>query len=118
MMTQTELEARLLAVETALKAIQHRLAILSPTEHWLDAVIGSFKDEPAFDDVIALGRAFREAEPYPEARAARASRLSWIRTIPPCCRGLRGRPTPACKRVSRSIRRRSWPSRSSACMSR
>jgi len=72
MMTQTELEARLLAVETALKAIQHRLATLSPTEHWLDAIIGSFKDEPAFDEVIALGRAFREAEPYPEDPGAPA----------------------------------------------
>jgi len=30
MMTQTELEARLLAVETALKEIQHRLAALPP----------------------------------------------------------------------------------------
>jgi hypothetical protein len=72
MMPQTELEARLLAVETALKAIQHRLATLSPTENWLDAIIGSFKDEPAFDEVIALGRAFREAEPYPEDPGAPA----------------------------------------------
>jgi len=64
MMTQTELEARLVAVETALKELQHRLATLPPAPHWLDAIIGSFKDEPAFDEVIALGRAFRESEPY------------------------------------------------------
>jgi hypothetical protein len=66
MMTQTELEARLLAVETALKAIERRLATLPPAPHWLDGIIGSFKDEPAFDEVIALGRAFRESEPYPD----------------------------------------------------
>jgi hypothetical protein len=66
MMTQAELEARLLAVETALQELQHRLATLPPAPHWLDTLIGSFKDEPAFDEVIALGRAFREAEPYPE----------------------------------------------------
>jgi len=72
MMTQTELEARLLAVETALKEIQHRLASLPPAPNWLDAIIGSFKDEPAFDEVIALGRAFRESEPYPDDTGALA----------------------------------------------
>ena len=61
MMTQTELEARLLAVETALQEMQRRLATLQPTPNWLDAIIGSFKDEPAFEEVIALGRAFRES---------------------------------------------------------
>ena len=66
MMTQTEFEARLLAVETALTEIQHRLATLPTAPHWLDDIIGSFKDEPAFDEVIALGRAFRESEPYPD----------------------------------------------------
>ena len=72
MMTQAELEARLLAVETALKEIQHRLATLLPAPHWLDAIIGSFKDAPAFDEVIALGRAFREAEPYADDPGAPA----------------------------------------------
>ena len=66
MMTQTELEARLLAVEAALQEIQRHLATLPPTLHWLDAISGSFKDDPAFEEVIALGRAFREAQPYPE----------------------------------------------------
>ena len=37
MMTQTELEERLLAVETALREIQRRLATLPPTPNWLDA---------------------------------------------------------------------------------
>ena len=72
MMTQAELEARLLAVETALKELQHRLATLPPAPHWLDTIIGSFKDEPAFEAVIALGRAFREAEPYPDDPGAPA----------------------------------------------
>jgi len=72
MMTQAELEARLLAVETALKELQHRLATLPPAPPWLDAIIGSFKDEPAFDEVSALGRAFRESEPYPDDPGAPA----------------------------------------------
>ena len=66
MMAQTQLEERLLAVETALQEIQRRLATLPPAPNWLDEIIGSFKDEPAFEEVIALGRAFREAQPYPD----------------------------------------------------
>jgi hypothetical protein len=62
MMTQTQLEERLLAVETALSEIQRRLATLPPAPNWLDEIIGSFKDKPAFDEVIAFGRAFRREE--------------------------------------------------------
>ena len=72
MMTQTELEERLLAVETALQEMQSRLATLAPSPHWLDEIIGSFKDEPAFEEVIALGRAFRESQPYPDEPGAPA----------------------------------------------
>jgi hypothetical protein len=72
MMTQTELEARLLAVEAALQEMQRRLATLLPTPHWLDTMSGSCKDDPAFEEVIALGRAFREAQPYPEDPGAPA----------------------------------------------
>jgi hypothetical protein len=72
MMTQTQLEERLLAVEAALQELQRRLATLPPTPHWLDAMSGAFKDDPAFAEVIALGRAFREAQPYPEDPGAPA----------------------------------------------
>jgi hypothetical protein len=72
MMTQTQLEERLLAVETALQEVQRRLATLPPAPNWLDEMIGSFKDEPAFEEVIALGRAFREAQPYPDEPGAPA----------------------------------------------
>jgi hypothetical protein len=72
MMTQTQLEARLLAMEAALQEIQRRLATVPSAQNWLDEVIGSFKDEPAFDEVIAFGRAFREAQPYPDDSGALA----------------------------------------------
>lgn len=72
MMTQAQLEERLLAVETALQEIQRRLATLLPTPNWLDEMIGSFKDEPAFEEVIAFGRACRESEPYPDDPGAPA----------------------------------------------
>jgi hypothetical protein len=72
MMTQTQLAERLLAVETALKEIQRRLATLPPAPNWLDEIIGSFKDEPAFEEVIALGRTFRESQPYSDESGAPA----------------------------------------------
>jgi hypothetical protein len=72
MMPQTQLEERLLAVETALQEIQQRLAILPPAPHWLDEIIGSCQDEPAFEETMAFGRAFREAQPYPDDPGAPA----------------------------------------------
>lgn len=65
-----EIATRLRAVETALHEVQCRLATLAPAPTWLDEIIGSCKDEPAFDEVIALGRAFRESQPYPEELGA------------------------------------------------
>jgi len=64
--TQERLEERLTAVETAVSEIQRRLATLPPAPDWLEQIIGSCKDEPAFEEVIALGRALRMAEPFPE----------------------------------------------------
>lgn len=70
--THAQLEARLTAVETALRAIQRRLATLRPAPPWLDAMSGSCKDDPAFAEVMAFGRAFREAQPYPDDPGAPA----------------------------------------------
>ena len=64
--TQVRIEERLTAVETAVSEIQRRLATLPPAPDWLEQIIGSCKDEPAFEEVIALGRALRMAEPFPE----------------------------------------------------
>ena len=66
MTTQAQLEARLTAVETALREIQRRLATLPPAPQGLDEMIGACKDDPAFEEVMAFGRAFREAQPYPD----------------------------------------------------
>ncbi len=65
-MSQPSIEHRLAAVETAVREIQRRLERLSPSPNWLDHISGSFKDQPAFDEVIAYGRAFREADRLPD----------------------------------------------------
>jgi len=64
--THARLEQRLMAVEAAVSEIQRRLATLPPAPDWLEQIIGSCKDEPALEEVIALGRALRMAEPFPE----------------------------------------------------
>jgi len=64
--TQERIEERLAAVEIAVSEIQRRLATLPPAPDWLEQITGSCKDEPAFEEVIALGRALRMAEPFPE----------------------------------------------------
>ena len=64
--TQERIEERLAVVETAVREIQRRLATLPPAPDWLEQIIGSCKDEPAFEEAMALGRALRMAEPFPE----------------------------------------------------
>jgi hypothetical protein len=58
MSPQVSVEERLEVVEEAIVALREQLAISQPT-NWLDRVTGSFKDEPAFDEVLAYGREIR-----------------------------------------------------------
>ncbi len=70
MTTQTSIEQRLTAVEQAISELQWRLARLPTATNWVARIIGSFKDEPAFEEVLALGRAIRAADrPHEEADA-------------------------------------------------
>ena len=66
MATDTQIEQRLSAVEEMVSQLQRRLAHLPPSENWLEQIIGSFKDEPAFADVLEYGRAVRSSERLPE----------------------------------------------------
>jgi hypothetical protein len=64
--TEQMLENRLEAVENAVAEIKRQLAATPPAPNWLERMAGSFKDEPAFEEVIRLGREFREADRPPE----------------------------------------------------
>ena len=66
-MSQPSIEQRLVAVETAVRDLQHLLANAPPTSNWLERITGSFKDNPAFDEVVKYGRQWREANRLPEA---------------------------------------------------
>jgi hypothetical protein len=61
MATNTSLEERLAAVEAAITELQKQIAVSQPT-NWLQQIIGSFKDEPAFEEVLAYGRKIRQGD--------------------------------------------------------
>jgi hypothetical protein len=61
-MPSATLEQRMTAVESAVRELQEAMRKRPTAADWLDRVIGSMKDEPAFDEVLALGRAARLAD--------------------------------------------------------
>ncbi len=56
---------RLAALEAAVAELQRNQLVQRPAPDWLEQIIGSFKDEPTFEEVLAYGRAFRKGEPLP-----------------------------------------------------
>jgi hypothetical protein len=61
MATNISLEERLAAVEAAIAELQEQVTISQPT-NWLQQITGSFKDEPAFEEVLTYGRAIRQCK--------------------------------------------------------
>ena len=61
-MSDAILEQRLITLEEAVRDLQEALRTRRPADDWLDRVIGSMKDDPEFDEVLAHGRAIREAD--------------------------------------------------------
>jgi hypothetical protein len=61
MANQPDLEQRLAAVELTLSELQKQISA-NPPSNWITAITGTFKDEPAFDEVLAYGREFRQAD--------------------------------------------------------
>ena len=61
-MPEATLEQRMTALEDAMRELQEAVKARHPAPDWLDRVIGSMKDVPAFDEVLAYGRAIRQAD--------------------------------------------------------
>lgn len=61
MTTNTSLEKRLAAVEAAIAKLQKQVDT-SESNNWLQQITGSFKDEPAFEEILAYGRAIRQGD--------------------------------------------------------
>ena len=65
MPSESPIEDRLSALEAAVRKLRQRVA-LPPEPNWLERLIGSQRGEPAFDEVIALGREFRATGAVPK----------------------------------------------------
>ena len=61
-MAEAALEQRMTALEEAVRELQEVMQARKQAPDWLDRVIGSMKHEPAFDEVLAHGRAIRQAD--------------------------------------------------------
>jgi hypothetical protein len=56
------IEQRLAALEAAVGELQRRVAAGPRAANWVERFTGSFKDEPAFAEVVEYGRALRSAD--------------------------------------------------------
>ena len=61
-MPNATLEQRMTAMEEAVRELREAMNSRTPAPNWLDRVIGSMKDEAAFDEVLAHGRAIRQTD--------------------------------------------------------
>jgi hypothetical protein len=61
-MAKATLDQRMTAMEEAVRELQKLMKARRTAPDWLERVIGSMKDEPAFNDVLAYGRAIRQAD--------------------------------------------------------
>ncbi len=61
MATNTSLEERLAAVESAIAQLQKQVST-PQTTNWLQQITGSFKDEPAFEEILTYGKAIRQGD--------------------------------------------------------
>lgn len=68
-MPEATLEQRMTVLEQTVRELREAMNARQPAPDWLDRVIGSLKDEPAFDEVLAYGRALRQADRPAEDQA-------------------------------------------------
>lgn len=56
-----ELEERVTLLEQELRQLKEQMASRSEVP-WYRQILGQFKEDPAFDEIVRLGRQIREAE--------------------------------------------------------
>jgi hypothetical protein len=69
-MTVAELERRVAALEQAIEQMQKRSA--SGTRRWWVDDAGRFANDPVFDEIVRLGRRYRESLRTDKTKANRA----------------------------------------------
>ncbi len=60
-MTITELEERLVSLEQTVQRLQAQQRAAPATRRWWVEAAGRFADDPVFDEIVRLGREYRES---------------------------------------------------------
>ena len=60
--TETTIEERLIRVEDTVRDLQRIVGARLPGPNWLNGFVGSMDDYPEFDEIVRLGREFRETD--------------------------------------------------------
>lgn len=60
--TTTTIEERVKTLEGEVAELKRRLGKPETMRQWLQRVSGRFKDDPAFAEIVRLGREFRQAD--------------------------------------------------------
>lgn len=66
MADEMKLEQRVEALERAVAELQRQLAGIQTPGNWLDQITGSITDKAAFEEALAYGRAYRNADRPPD----------------------------------------------------
>ncbi|MBD2409846.1 transferase hexapeptide repeat containing protein [Nostoc calcicola FACHB-389] len=62
MLDEANLEQRLLTLEQTVADLKHRVIDAPISSNWLEKVIGSISDEPAFLEALEYGRSLRQGD--------------------------------------------------------
>jgi hypothetical protein len=56
------IEERLADIEKNVTELKLEFSRLGAKRDWIDRIVGSFKDDPEFDEILRLGREIRRAD--------------------------------------------------------
>lgn len=73
-MSVEQLEQQVSELQRVVAELQRKVAVLEskPKDNWLPAMLGRFKDDPDFREVVRLGQQFRETGRFPDDPADEA----------------------------------------------
>lgn len=64
MATVPDIEERVAHLETRMAQLERQIEHAEPEADWLLQSVGAFKKYSSFDELVRLGREFRESQPY------------------------------------------------------